>query len=162
MMGRAVVWWSVRETRFLGWTIGIGLIAAALFAPILFLTQVATSMEQPQVLAVTFIGGLPTFYVVSRLSLVLPATAIDLTPSFEWAWRASRHNGIRLMFAIGLLPLLIQMLIVFMPVTQFWLFEAAKSLVGVCAIVVEVAALSMSYRELVRDQPAPESRAKTF
>ena len=42
-------------------------------------------------------------YVLARLSLVLPRTAIDQRPTLQGSWRLSRSNGWRL--AVVLLPL---------------------------------------------------------
>ena len=47
----------------------------------------------------------PVFYIVARLSLVLPATATGQPMGFREAWHASQHNGIRLAMTLAVVPL---------------------------------------------------------
>lgn len=98
---------------------------------------------------------LPSCYVFARLSLVLPAAALDRKVGLGWAWSRSSGNSGRLFVVIGLLP---------------WLFSApsylvdtpagnpaaaiAVTILGTLLLTVEIAALSLSYRELTKDEPA--------
>ena len=50
------------------------------------------------------LGVIPTCYVLARLSLIFPATAVDQRPNIKWAWGKSFNNGWRLVVIVGLLP----------------------------------------------------------
>lgn len=91
-------------------------------------------------------------FVLSRFGLILPATAVDERPSLKWAWRASRGNTLRLMLVLGLFPWLFYLPSEFFPeepglmgyglyVLAWWLF-----------LPIEIAALSLSYKQLVQEQ----------
>ena len=90
------LFWSRRETRFLGWSALIAIpfgvvpiLSAVLGSPLLmFLVLVPYSL-----------------YLVPRLSLVLPATAIGQRPTFKGSWRLSQSNAGPL-FLVMFLPIL--------------------------------------------------------
>ena len=97
------LFWSRRETRFLGWSALIGGIAWVL------LLVAAFSLEYgvPSLFNVMLFFLIPyAVYVVPRLSLVLPATAIGQRPTLKGSWRLSRSNGWRLALVM-LLPSLV-------------------------------------------------------
>jgi hypothetical protein len=97
--------WSWRETRFLAWMIVVGLVFAGalvvLATPIVNIllwtglggdTRIEWSVYAGQVLAL---------YIISRLFLVFPATAIDRPVNLKSAWRLSKRNGWRLVIVVG-------------------------------------------------------------
>jgi hypothetical protein len=163
LAGQGIVRWTSRETRFLSWTVGLGLIAACFLVPIfLLVSPLIASDDSTTVGLAGYVLALPVMYVFTRLSLVLPAAATDMNPDFGWAWRASKGNGIRLTVVIVLLPLLFQSMLAIMPEVQALPYNAMLSLVGIYIVVVEIAALSTSYRVLAQDLPAPASQLGTF
>ena len=84
------LFWSWRETRFFGWIFGIGLSAGL----VTFLDiPLYGSVSQ---LAVLVVSPPIMWYVLARLSLVLPATAIGQRPTLKGSWQLSRSNGWRL------------------------------------------------------------------
>ena len=111
------VYWTARETRFLGWSLGISMIGAGLMivvgsvAFMVFRTTGGaggafaglTGAELP-VVALAFGGilGMPMMYIMARLSLVLPATAIGERPTLEEMWQLSRSNGWRMVLVMFL------------------------------------------------------------
>lgn len=108
------LYWSSRETRFFGWTIGIGLIAGVVSLPLGFLVlefAILPSEMAPGYGIVwdlmLFVTAIPAVYLGSRWSLVLPSTAIDRRPSLGSAWDLSRGNGWRLAVLLGVPPLLL-------------------------------------------------------
>lgn len=102
--------WTMRETRFLGWLIVIYVYFALIFA---LLGLVIGSMT---VDALDLVGGdwtaalaflllsLPGAYLGARLSLLLPATAVDKRQGFAWAWALTDGNGFRLVALLWVLP----------------------------------------------------------
>ncbi|MHB8742760.1 MAG: hypothetical protein ACYC9L_06495 [Sulfuricaulis sp.] len=68
---------------------------------------VENGMPDPWELISTFsepFFAIVSIYIVCRLSLVLPATAIDEHRNFSWAWKCSRGQGWRLLAIVGLFP----------------------------------------------------------
>ena len=109
------LFWSGRETRFLGWMFLIAFSSGAIvLPPYFFLIEVSPNLSfdlralSALVFTVSvFYGG----YVSARLSIVLPATAIDQRPTLKGSWRLSRSNGWRLGLVVFLPSILIFVLI---------------------------------------------------
>ena len=96
------LFWSGRETRFLGRVFGIVGIALIVLLPLTFLeiplyNLLGFSLLPPVVLGIPIAG-----YICARLSLVFPATAISQRPTFADSWRLSRSNGWRLALVMAL------------------------------------------------------------
>ncbi len=98
------LYWSRRETRFFGWMFGIELIGTGIILPgalvplSLAVPQITPTLDSWLLLAVSFPFAL---YVVARLSLSLPATAIGQRPTLKGSWRLSRSNGWRLVLVLS-------------------------------------------------------------
>jgi len=103
------LFWSRRETRFLGWSMLISLITALPFAVVGILVGILVAVlgRSFTVSAAVPLSVLPfVLYASARLSLVLPATAIGQRPTLKGSWRLSRSNGWRLALVM-LLPSLV-------------------------------------------------------
>jgi hypothetical protein len=94
------LYWTARETRFVGWslvivliTIPLGIVVQLILIPLKGLIP-----ADPLVLQVV---SVPVYYVMARFMLILPATAVDQRLSLNRAWDLSRGNGWRLMLATG-------------------------------------------------------------
>ena len=104
--------WTGNEIRYIGWFIFIGLCTSLVALPLMliFIPFMASSLEssfenQPVFLAVFGLINIPTYYVVSRWSLVLPSSAIDIHgKNLTRSWGLSSGNGWRLTPLIGFLP----------------------------------------------------------
>ncbi|MEW6111392.1 MAG: hypothetical protein AB1664_04610, partial [Thermodesulfobacteriota bacterium] len=150
--------WTRRETRFVGWTLLIYFsymcIAFVLSIPLVGLT-LFLALSGSWSPAVTKVAGgamvvlvlSPCAYVGARFSILLPATAVDERPNLSWAWKVSEGNGWRLVLVVGVLPVALQtgpgFLLGYSIVVDVLLHAAT------CVLyVVEIAALSLSYRYL--------------
>ncbi len=95
------VFWSSRETRFLGWA---ALIYGSFMGGMLLVGRLASSLGAEGVLialSLMFFVLFPlAMYVLPRLSLVFPATAVGQRPSLRGSWRRSRSNGWRLVLVM--------------------------------------------------------------
>ena len=166
----AVPKWSWRETRFLGWTAFIWIIAVAcgMVVSIIVLTIIGNAMprflgpENLQSSTLTLISGYFMkgiyIYIFARSCLMFPSIAVDKILSFQQAIKSSRGNGWRLAIVVSVIPLAMQIItnIVYRDDATAW--EYMLWLTITCALLtVEIAALSLSYRELVEhaatDQP---------
>ncbi len=99
-------------------------------------------------------------YTASRVSLLLPAIAIDAKPTLFSAWNLSRENGWRLVF-LTTIPLIAYHLggsilnAVTMPFPLYWIPGIIGSAWFVFWIILEAAILSEVYKELRSRRQAP-------
>jgi len=95
-----------------------------------------------------------SWILLGRLSMIFPALATDQKIDFVDLWRMSRGNALRLAVVAGVLPAGLSLLLgqlAMIGVTRVMLTVLAL-LMGLC-LIVEVTALSLSYRALTA--PAP-------
>ncbi len=152
-----------RELRYFGYFLAIVLVSVVIvfvtawvamsFGPWSFSGEDAIQNQEMSEFLLhlgAFVIFAPALYVFSRLSLVLPATAIDHKPSLKWSWKVSKGNGWRLFVTVGTLPWFLAIFV------SYFHRERATDLeyilliaVSVLVVVFEVAALSLSYKDLV-------------
>ena len=154
-----------RILRFFGWMVFIYLVYMAIFVSVTMvlgtaLLNVISASREDESRAfqlVQLIAAVPATYVLGRLSLVLPATAIDKQVDLRWSWDRTRENGWRLVIVVGILPWALS------SIPDTYNFNNLSVLGAVFLIVisvalyaVEIVALSLSYWEL-RSGPTIES-----
>ncbi|MBB6093074.1 hypothetical protein HNQ60_001952 [Povalibacter uvarum] len=89
-------------------------------------------------------------YVMGRLSLALPAMAVDEPINLRDAWRLSSGNAVRLMVLVAVIPWLLrfaesQLAAMFQSPADYWTVSTALYLL---LTPLEIALLSVSYRAL--------------
>lgn len=155
--------WSWRETRFFAWWIAVFLIHAAvwyasLFPPLTVFANVSPLRDTLETWTkwIDSAARIPALYVSARLSLVFPATAIDKRPDLKWSWNLSRNNGWRLVVVVGVLPWVISKIVGLLYRENATVLETVVlSTLGIALFAIEIAALSLSYRELAREPDPP-------
>ena len=96
-----------------------------------------------------YLGLLTSTYFVARLSLVLPATALDAAASFRQAWRQSARNGWRLLMIVGAFPWIAARSLGLLYRDGASLAESAVLMFfSVLVSTLGIIALSLSYQEL--------------
>lgn len=146
-------YWSMRETRFLGWLLLIygcfKLISVGL-GIVFFLV----SGRPFEILGGSWIGSLvfllmsmPAAYVCARSSMLLPATALDGKPNFAWTWTLTKTNGLKLMALLWVLPFVFSLLYSGWQ-TDTPLFYLALNIVLSTLTAFEVALLSVAFKTL--------------
>jgi hypothetical protein len=93
------IYWTMRETRFLGWVILVGTIYMLMTFPF----QVAALYVQPEFnprLITWYVPVLLATYIDGRISMVLPATAVGERSSIIESWRLTRGKGLHIMAAL--------------------------------------------------------------
>jgi len=152
--------WSVREGRFLVFVISVWIVYLAVW----WLTLLAVANLWPRFAGdlgesfqlIEAAAKMPALYVIARLSLVFPATAIDRGANLRWAWRASRGNGWRLVVVVTVLPWIVSHVFGLLYRDQPTPVEiGVLTLAGTALFAFEIAALSVAYRELTRDGENP-------
>jgi len=144
------MFWTERETRFLGWLIGIWFLYFGVSLPTLIILSLL-SVDVAGWMA-TIMSYFVVAYFEGRFSLVLPATAIDRRSDFRESWAMSRGKGmmiaialvIPVMFLIPIETLLYDAGVVeFSPIADFvWL------LIALPIFAVEIAIISLAYDRL--------------
>lgn len=144
--------WSQRETRFIGWTI-VGYLFFTLitmFVGVFAIPVIATSFSAVFAYVIPLVVLVPGGYVLSRLSILLPATAVDERPNLKWAWNITSGNGWKLFLIVALLPQLVSAVYVFVDWPEYLIIQFAIGLLTYALVAIEIAALSVSYRFLNR------------
>lgn len=146
-----VMSWSMRETWFVLYEIGLALAAGLLIilpsmfiVPMIFILAFNSSWLFSLAAIVPFIlGG----YVFSRFTLVLPAVATDQEGSFATAWNTSGGNGWKIFALICVLPAAIAYLTGKIP-GHLWIATTITPVVNLLVLLVEIIALSHIFKEL--------------
>ncbi len=103
--------WTARETRFLGWTLAIYFLAASAHLAGGVLWQALSSVVRnvgliSGIFLVFTLVILPGFYLLARLSLVFPGTAVGERPDIKSVWTLSNGNVFQLIMIVVIYPLL--------------------------------------------------------
>ena len=155
---RLGLFWSPRETKFLGWTVAIIIVTFILSVLVTLLALV--SPFGPTITALSVAVFMSYIYV--RIAMVLPATAVAdgagedrwrLTTgtSFDQAWFLTSGNGFRILFVIVLATapvVIVGILLIYIFASSF-LAIILVLIVRHAIPLVAICALSVSYRELI-------------
>lgn len=116
-------------------------------------------------------------FLLSRASLVLPATAIDGNPTLSLAWDLSTGNGWRLTLIVGMIPFLalvsvfLKVLVPLFPtfpifsavdilgainVLPRWISKIGDILFSLLIGIIEIALLSEAYKKLISQKEIPK------
>ena len=149
------VFWSARETKFVGWLIGIALLAFAcgiIVSLMYFLVPDSVAgLDTPWLkYAVAYL--FVTYFVI-RFSLVLPGTAVEDNFSFADSWAATVGNGLLLILAVTV-PAFCGLLIVLgldaaMGENEGFIYDIPYYVTGYLLLAVEVGVLSVAYKYIV-------------
>jgi hypothetical protein len=158
--------WSWRESRFLFWMVAVwligGVVALALITLGANIFLWSTEVPAANVAAsghsdakwfdwAVFVAKVPALYMVARLCVLFPATAVDRKVNLKWAWRLTENSGWRLFLVVAVLPWLISELVSLVYRKDASVIETIiLTFVGSALFAAEIAALSLSYRELTK------------
>ncbi len=148
------IFWTERETRFLGWFIGIWFLYFGLSLPIgiifAFLSNMAVGWNTTWI--ATFTSYVVVAYFEGRFSLVLPATAIDKRSDFRASWAMSRGKGMLIAIALvipAMILIPIETLLYDVGVVEFSpIADLVWLLIALPIFAVEIAIISLAYDKL--------------
>jgi hypothetical protein len=150
--------WSWRETRFFLWMVGVWLICAvvafglAMLIANLWMVR-GGELSPTWIEWIVFVAKAPAVYLFARLCILFPATALDREVDLKWAWRLTANNGWRLVVLVGVLPWVLSYAIGFLYRDEANFVEIIMlTFVGSALFAVEVAAISLAYRELTQSE----------
>ena len=157
--------WTGNEIRYIGWWILIGVFSSLIVIPFLVVlvplltASMNTEFDNYRLLAGLFIlVQFPILYVVSRWSLVLPASAIsNHGKSLSWSWQLSSENGWRLTLLISILPFLTNLVFSSIPSHSSLVLTLLEGALWLIVGVIEVGILSLSYKFLVANESIEKS-----
>ena len=132
--------WSKRETFFILYMIGLGLVAI----PLILFTFIP--VIGPALFFVLFA------WIVGRLSLVFPGIAVDKGVSFKYSWQMTEKYQLLMSLVVILFPILLTVpvyLLEFIPNTFL-----LSSFISTFIVVFQVAALTKAYQLIMEDKPS--------
>ncbi len=158
------IFWTRRETAFLGWFVGIALLAIAVsFVSGLLALMLPVSAGNTMLgWARAAVLYLFASYFILRFSLVLPASALEHRVTFAESWAATKGHGITLAVAVGIPAGLATMILLGLDRVignyESLLFTLPYYLVSFVLMAVEIAVLSIAYKYLFFITPNERDR----
>ena len=145
-------YWRMREVRFMGWLLLISFSFAFIYTGFgIFLSLISEkpfeSYRSNGIASLFLLLSLPGAYICARLSMLLPATALDRKPNFAWAWALTKANGLKLVTLLWILPLAFSLLYSSWQ-TESPLIYLALNIVLSGLTAFEVALLSVAFKTL--------------
>jgi hypothetical protein len=152
--------WSLRESRYLGWSVII-LVVWLLFSFVVnsFYVSMIVSKVEAGASAETYQSYkywltpfyIPILYILSRLSVLCPAIALDQKVDAQWVWRLTAHNGWRLTVIVSLMPWVLYFVLnLLLRENATFVESIILQLLGFILLAVEVVALSFCYKHLAK------------
>jgi hypothetical protein len=148
------LFWSARETRFLGWTIALIIvswgagIAIGLIGMMLPTSALGFKMPWLPIVVMGFLG----LYFYVRLMLVFPATAVDQATSLSDAWYLTAGHGVRIMASVLIAVIPVGLLgyaaFYFLRDGNDLVFELVAQVLGLIMFAFAVCTVSVAYRTL--------------
>ena len=156
------LFWSMRETRFLGWLCVLAAIMLLVSLPIFYLYGLLIPklpdwafdwlvLHSPFSISL-FMCVMATTYIDGRFGLILPATAIGKPTSPLRSWRFTAGNGWPIFIAL-MIPILITDFIDY--ILFYLLLDAESMILGIVRsliyyplIAVGVVVITIAYKEL--------------
>jgi hypothetical protein len=150
--------WGLRETWFVGWLVLVTLIILAIVWVILTVVGAVIGTISHEFFEVTVnpMAKVIGTYFFARMALVFPATAIDTRTSLLKAWRQTRGNGWRMVVIVGVLPGAFNYLASVIFGDEPGVARAVMvSALATVVLAIEIALLSLSYREMSVEGAGP-------
>ncbi len=144
----AIIRLTAREWKFIGWYFVVIFFAGILMAILGFLF-VGLLKEGKPPYGMGQIILLPLYYLLARWLLVLPATSVDdEEASISTAWNLSQGNGWRLVVLVFLLPLVMNMVSLFLFSQGMIVLTILGFILYLISILIGVGVISLSYSYL--------------
>ena len=151
------IYWTLRETRFLGWVILVGAIYMLMLLPFqLAAAYLGRSIPSnwPLWLFFSWAPLLLATYIDGRVSMVLPATAIEERSSIVESWRLTRGRGLHIaaaLFIVAIASDLVGMGTNYLFKELALVGRMLSNAVNFPLIAVAVGIISVTYRELTEE-----------
>lgn len=141
------------ELRFFGWMVAtaliLGLTKVGIISLLINLHGVTENAVYNPSYWIEQLASIPTYFLLGRICLVFPATAVDRPATLRWSWQQTRGNAWQMFVIVGLFPWLID--------SSLWLVwreqatvveQVLLALVSMIGLSITIFALSFSYKEL--------------
>ena len=152
--GFGIHMWGKREKLFFVWSLGIAMFTTLVIVPIAFILTGLLSGESNSALAlIQILIYVPAYYIISRLSIALPAIAVDLHPNLRWVMNLTQKDHWRIFLVVGLFPLIISFGFNFLLSYEHVIFTILKLVISPFLMAFEIILLTLTYHELNRNHP---------
>lgn len=147
--------WSEDNTMYFIKVIKISLRITLILIPFLLIIVFITpffenilNITSDKFIGLTFL--LPSMYLFSRYSLILPGSAVSNNHTLSWSWKVSQSNDMRLFFLIGIIPSITSIVFnilntLFEPT---YIILAIDKLIWLIVALIELCILSLAYKHL--------------
>ena len=133
---------GVREWNFAAWIIKIGLFMIALVVAVNYVFEPLLDKYE----YIEYILIAPAAYIFARLSILLPATAVEnRNVSLQEAWKLSKNNGLQLFVLVSVLPYLTDLIMGLISGYQSIAYQIVIFIIWGVVLILEVGFLSMCY-----------------
>ncbi len=151
---------SRREFNYVAWFLqlfGITILMFVIFVwPMTYLAETLIPDRDNSIIDATdldIIIYIIPIYIMSRISLGLPAAAIDVRPELSSVFKLSKGNSWRLFLLVGVLPYFLSLITSLLEemsedLTTNVIYIICKSLLYVIVTIIEISLLSYCYKHL--------------
>lgn len=153
------IWrWSYRELQFFGWLLMLYIIYYLSLVPVFFLAWVSPMLAgidgvYTGLLLLMFVLVILAAYVLARLSVLVPAAALEHRPTVKGAWGLTRGYGIQMFILVIILPWIFALIVGLLPWIETYqaILDLTFTLIWIVLLSLEVAMLSLAYRQLSKE-----------
>ncbi len=139
--------WGAKETSYFFRSLQIGLLSVLAFA---LSSSVLSVIIGKQLVYLTLtLGVICAIYILSRLSIILPESALGKPTSLKRAWAMSKGNGTRMLLIVVIIPALMMAPFVFLSLLNMPLLSIVISIGIYLSTLVSLVILSLSYQFLL-------------
>ncbi|GHB70442.1 hypothetical protein GCM10008107_19800 [Psychrosphaera saromensis] len=123
-----------------------------------YLIGITESTENEYILfGIGLITTLIIAFFWSRLAIVLPSAALDHSLSIHGAWQVSDDYSGKLFVGVGLLPVITDTIISFIPSYDSYIYSVGVALIWGAVAIIEIGVLSLIYKDITDKQNAPDN-----
>lgn len=129
----------------------VGIVIMAMFGK--YLIELVQGTENQAILFIIgLITTLMTSFVWARLAIVLPSAALEHNLSIQSAWNVSDDYSAKLFIGVGLLPVITDLIISYLPSFESRIYTASIALVWGVVVIIEIGILSLIYKGISENQ----------
>ena len=153
------IWrWSYRELQFFGWLLMLYIIYYLTLVPVFLLAWVLPRLAGVDEIyfglgPVMFMLVIMAAYVLARLSVLVPAAALEHRPTIKSSWALTRGYGIQMFILVIILPWVFALIVNLLPWIEAYrvMMDVMFTLIWIVLLSLEVAMLSLAYRQLSKE-----------
>ena len=143
--------WNNPETRYFFAVVVLSIMVGILMG-LFGILLIPLSIASDRLIPLTFLLGLPIFYIFARFWLILPAYALGDKPEITHGWQLSEGNGWRLTLLLVVAPILGECFLSLLPDTDTFFYALLTASVELFVSVITLALLSGGFNSEVQHE----------